>query len=157
MMRDTKMLRVGNKNSTRESAAQRCSLSNPAMKRVDTSGSRCLSSRGAPAEEHTWHITDQSRKKGCCFLSSIHVEFNPESGTYVQVHHVRAFQHILTSLGVLDVQEVGSNAGLCGALPAHAVHQLLHDAVKALRHCGAIPHILRALLAMSTILAVEKT
>ena len=48
-----------------------------------------------------------------------------------------------TGLGMFDVQEVSSNAGLCRALLAHAIHQVLHEAVEFLCHSGSIAHILQ--------------
>ena len=47
-----------------------------------------------------------------------------------------------TRLGVLDIQEVSGDAGLCGALLVHPIHQALHDAVEALRDGLALAHIL---------------
>ena len=48
-----------------------------------------------------------------------------------------------TSLGMFDVQEVSSNAGLCRALLAHALHQVLHEAMEFFCHSGSIAHILQ--------------
>lgn len=49
---------------------------------------------------------------------------------------------MITSLRVFDFQQMSRDAGLLRALMAHAIHQTLHDAMKALRHSGPRSHIL---------------
>ena len=178
-----------------------CLLSKPAMKRVDTSGSRRSSVIGFPAMQ-TKIVTDVNDLKRIipwtsalgiqhmfrthherahiagwaliiCFRAREMLRLQssqslPEPckrwslvvmGLHQQSHFCECGVHVMqyldlsilerTSLGVLDVQEVGSNAGFLRALLAHAVHKALHDAVEALCHRRACPYILHILLCVS--------
>ena len=150
------------------------SLSKPAMNRVDTSGSRCLSSSGPPAgntgDVSAWPSAwsagafeihclpggclPDGHTAGPCCATECETNLYQPWGTCASKYTwtmlllssvampVSGLSCLRTRLGVLDIQEVGGDAGLWGALLVHAIHQALHDAVKALCDGLALTHIL---------------